>query len=254
MGKFNRVTLSLVLSLWTMGCKPKRQVNTSEVLLVRDVSEVQLSVIKERIPIYLQSMSFSYKQEGCFARGYLMSADLARWDVPIETLNQTASVAGQDLKTADGIRWSYHTAPQYYYRGQPYVIDPAHASMPLTKREWTDRNNRNGVPTIVTINERNELGNSYFAAYRFQHSQNVDLNGSVNGAFRARTLYDSTRWVSDMIGQESISPAEKTQKRQNLSILAKDIMRDLHTKNRLALEANESLAYWHNQIRAITGF
>lgn len=212
----------------------------SSINVVPNVTVDHDQYIRSRFPVYLGSMPFTYISDGCYARGLIISADLSTQDIPVETVNQSVDRRGKDrLETASGTRWNYHTAPMYYYEGQPYVIDPAHSKIPLTKAEWERRNNVNNVQTETKVSPRNKMGGNSLDD-RFNRRKipfedpDTDMSQYVNGKFEAKTLWNNTNTLSEYINKETISEQKKEKKRQNLEKLLHYISIRLYDKKRLA--------------------
>lgn len=232
LNKLNKKLILLTFAIGGVSCKSIGD-HESSVARVKEVDSDQLLIVAKRIPVYLSAMPFSYSNDGCYARGFLMSADLAVSDVPIEVLNQSRVIKDQRLETAQGVRWAYHTAPQFYYQGTAYVIDPAHQIYPMTRAKWLELNNVKGIPAFVKVSARNRTGNDYYTASSSQFDLEKDMNDFVKGTFSSKTLISSGETLGKYIDKESLSAEEKLRKKKNLITLIQDILGGLWTKGRL---------------------
>ncbi len=94
----------------------------------------------------MESIEWNYTRDGCFARAHLMARELEAQGVKVGKI-----WARGDLSAVlDGQKesWFYHVAPVIYVKDKKgetkeYVIDPALAKKPLTKKEWLAKMNVN---------------------------------------------------------------------------------------------------------------
>jgi hypothetical protein len=180
-----------------------------------------------------------------------MSADLAIRDIPLETINQSVYPNSGALQPASGISWSYHTAPQYYYRGMPYVIDPFYSTAPLPRAEWERKNNLAGASATTTVSPRTTFGaNSFATSGGVFFAPTADMTAFAGGSFNSAQLLTSAMLLSSYLAKESISAAMQIKKRENLNVLVQSTVYMLHYKGRLNLPPGTTIQQFQMSVSA----
>lgn len=83
-------------------------------------------------------LPFTYIEDGCYARSLYMSLELAAVGIPSSALYVYGA-----LQPTPSVTWSYHVAPLLQLknsRREPWVLDPAFESQPLTRTQWINAN------------------------------------------------------------------------------------------------------------------
>lgn len=169
---FAMITL-LVCSL-SVGCaEADDEESMEEMGFTESAAKVNLATAERAYQLVkaIDYLPFKYPNDGCFARSYVMSMELAANGIP-----SSSAVISGDLEPTPAIQWRYHVAPMLQVNGVNYVFDPSLASKPTTAEKWVALSRPNpATPTKAFYYP----GSFYLKDYRVDYDGNAKMISSM---------------------------------------------------------------------------
>ncbi|MGE0171951.1 MAG: protein-glutamine glutaminase family protein [Oligoflexales bacterium] len=170
-GRLARMLLGILL----VSCKSTSHSSAPKAFVTQEAAEKAFEIIKTTTAY----IPFDNAKDGCFARAYFMSMELAIEQIPSSS-QYVATMQGNDLQFENN-KWQWHVAPaliivpnpsegvrkpEYKYREftketlnqiseEITIVDPSMAKEPISIREWVSLMLPKGTKTYALITPGN---------------------------------------------------------------------------------------------------
>ncbi|NRA66246.1 MAG: hypothetical protein HRU19_17295 [Pseudobacteriovorax sp.] len=238
-----RAFLLLVIFLYVIGPNPTLQAESQRPY--RNIEKRYHVMEAYRTIKSIDYLPFSYIRDGCFARALYVGMELTSKKIPAN--NQY--IIGKLIP--EGARWGWHVAPVVHGpNNKPYIIDPAFADKPLTRKKWVSLSNPKKKPELLIAPITNyrkkqaKIGQQKQIPGYDYHNRITEFTEIPE--FRLKDIANACSVAYKYIGEEDLTARQIKNKRRKLISRTKTLIKRLKRIGKI--KSNDIIRSCKNQV------